>query len=445
MSRSTYAPKESYVGTGSLSAYTFDFKIEALTQLLVVELDDSDVETQRVLGDDVTYLSSVTFDSVEGGGTVNLTANLPSNYTLILLLANDNPTQAHRFRDKGSFTLKRIESALDFLAGAIQRLAYRGKQAFRIHDADNEETFDAQFPPGVTSANGKYLKVNDAGDGLEYGTTEAGLAAVVLPSGGITGAVLDKASAADGDVQWNPHAYDSYSNRFSEPFISTNLADTISKILDFTYVAPLVSLAAAGSTTVREKGNPVASVDLTASVTKTTDPIARIQFKKDAVNIDDNNPPGDTGTHDELHTYSVAPFSDNVTFSVEVTDDGASGGPSTVTDSKSFVFVYPYYFGAGAVGLTPAQVAALTKDIIVSTVSVNESFTTTDGQVYYFAYPASYGVLTSILDENGFETFSDWTLTVDNITGLDATPISYNIYEFNNPVIAGSTNYTFVR
>jgi hypothetical protein len=104
-----------------------------------------------------------------------------------LLLANDAPTQAHEFRNKGSFSLKVIETAMDFLAGAIQRLAYRGKQSLRIHDADNEETFDTQFPPGVTDADGRYLKVTDGGDGFEYGFTIAELAARVFPTASVIG------------------------------------------------------------------------------------------------------------------------------------------------------------------------------------------------------------------------------------------------------------------
>ena len=169
MSRATYAPKETYVGTGSLSAYTFDFKIEALSQLLIIEVNDSGVETQRVRGTDTTYLSSVTYDAVEGGGTVNLTANLTNNYSLVILLANDAPTQDYEFRNKTSFTLKRFESALDFLAGAIQRLTYRGKQAFRIHDLDDEDTFDSQLPAGIASELNKVLIINSTGSGMEFG------------------------------------------------------------------------------------------------------------------------------------------------------------------------------------------------------------------------------------------------------------------------------------
>lgn len=176
MSRSTYAPKETYVGAGNLAVYTFDFKIEAEAQLLVIEVDDSGVETERVLGDDTVYLSGIVFNAVEGGGTVTLAANLPTDYDLIFLLANDAPTQPYQFRNKTSFSLPRFESALDFISGAVQRLTYRGKQAFRIHDLDDEDTFNPQFPPGVDEANNKVLIINSDADGMDYGPTAAEIA-----------------------------------------------------------------------------------------------------------------------------------------------------------------------------------------------------------------------------------------------------------------------------
>jgi len=197
MSRSTYDVKETYLGDGSLDAYSFDFKIEALSQLEIVELDDTGVETQRVRGDDTTYLDSVTFDSIDGGGVVTLAANLDVDYTLILLLANDEPTQPFEFTNKGTFTLKLIERALDFLGGAVQRLAYRANQALRIHDNDDLDLFNPQFPPGAADAGGRYLQVNDDGDGFDFGFTIAELADLVLPTPSLPNEV----------VKWNGSAW----------------------------------------------------------------------------------------------------------------------------------------------------------------------------------------------------------------------------------------------
>ena len=196
MSRTTYAPKQTYTGDNTLAVYTFAFKIEVNTHLEVVEVDASGVETQRVLGNDAVYLSGVVFDAVAGGGTVTLASNLATGYRLILLLANDDPTQSYEFRNKSSFTLKRFEAALDFISGQVQRLAYRGKQAFRIHDLDDEETFDAQLPSGIASNGDKILVVNTAGTGMEFGPDVATIIASGVSAAASAAAALASENAA---------------------------------------------------------------------------------------------------------------------------------------------------------------------------------------------------------------------------------------------------------
>jgi len=82
-------------------------------------------------------------------------------------------------------------------------------------------------------------------------------------------------------------------------------------------------------------------------------------------------------------------------------------------------------------------VQALTKSI--STKSNKTVTTSPTGQVFYFAFPASYGTLSNILDPNNFSVIGDYTLRVESITGLDGTAVSYNIYEFVN--VTTQTNF----
>ena len=214
MSRTTYAPKETKTGTGSLDTYTFDFKIGQLSDLLVIEVNDSGVETQRVRGTDVTYLSSVAFDANDGGGTVVLAANLTLDYNLILLLANDAPTQPYEYGNKTSFTLSSFEQALDWIAGAIQRLAYRGKQAIRIHDLDDEETFDTQLAAGVADAANydRVVKVNSDGTGFElgasYGDIDAAAANAASSKASAAAALASELACATGAGRFSSHAND---------------------------------------------------------------------------------------------------------------------------------------------------------------------------------------------------------------------------------------------
>src|SRR5690606_24044398 len=98
------------------------------------------------------------------------------------------------------------------------------------------------------------------------------------------------------------------------------------------------------------------------------------------------------------------------TFSTQVTDEvvGAEGG-NTVSSSVTFNFVYPYYFGCRAPGANASQIAALTKSVITSNANLTRSFTALDGDVFYHAYPKSYGATTLIEDQNGFNVTASWT------------------------------------
>ena len=451
MAIAVYAPRAEYVGTGIVLDYTFDFKIASLEHLIVQVISDTFVETFRVRGSDTTYLTGVVFNAEEGGGTVSLVTALPNNHLLTILLANDAPLQESEFKNKSDFTLKRFEAALDVLGGAVQRLTYLVGRSFKLSDnLTDAEPFDTALDINSTTV----LTENNVGKALIIGpdnasivlgaSTAAAVAAVGVLPGGATGAVLAKLSPTDNDTEWHQYAYSGYSSRFASAFSSTDLADTLAQIIAVSYSAPTISFSASGSGTVREKGTSVASTLLTANVTKLSDPIAEVRFYQGVTLVDTK-----TGTipagGSETYTYAVA-FTDTISFSAKVDDDGSTGGPTTVTSNTvTFSYVYPYYSGAGAVGLSAAAVGALTKGVQTTSASVAKSFTATVGQVFYFAQPAGYTALTSILDVSNFETFADWTVTVANITGLDATAQSYRIYEFNNPVAAGTYTYTFKR
>lgn len=282
------------------------------------------------------------------------------------------------------------------------------------------------------------------GDVLIVGSFGGG-AGSGLPPGGDVGDYLEKQSNVEGDAVWKSGAFSGYSAQFGRDITATDLRDMILKIVRFEYTAPAVTLSASGSGTVREKGSVVTAVSLTANVTKRTNPIARIRFRLNGSDIEDLNPPSNTGSGTHYYNWSGS-FSDNVTFQVVVTDEAtAEGGPTNVQASASFNFVYPYYYGADLPGRTGAQVASLTKDVIASTASVTRTITADAGDVFYFAYPKSYGALSSIKDINNFETLDSWTQREDTITGLDGNPVVYYVYEFDNVQVANTTSFTFIR
>lgn len=177
-----YNPREDYVGLGNLADYTFDFKIADLDHILIRVTDASFNLVFLGRGGDSTYLSSVDFDPVNGGGTVHLKAYLPTGYFLTLLLANDQPLQSSEFKDKGSFTLKRIEDGLDAVLGAVQRLAYRAARSFQLSDSlVDTDFFDPSLPiystdPLVANNADRVLAVGDDNASIKLGPTTASIA-----------------------------------------------------------------------------------------------------------------------------------------------------------------------------------------------------------------------------------------------------------------------------
>lgn len=142
----TYDPIERHVGNGLLDVYTFEFLITEAAQLLGIVLDASGEETLRFRGNEsISYFTSLTFDATNGGGSIDLLANLPTGYTLILLLAADEPVQTSNFTAVGTFALDYLQSALNKLGAFVQRASWLAQRGIRLNDAHNS-VFDPQLP-----------------------------------------------------------------------------------------------------------------------------------------------------------------------------------------------------------------------------------------------------------------------------------------------------------
>lgn len=405
------------------------------------------VLTLQTEGGGADYVLDPPFDATSnpGGPTQVIFNTPPTNLNQVLVIRASEFEQTTTFLQVGNFNPKSMETGLDKLLLMIQEVGEKVGRTILL-------PFTA-LPTTNTLTTIAPLQVprwNEDGDAWEMVDVATLLSSIPggggVPPGGVAGDFIEKLSGDDGDADWQSGSYDGFSLLTGAAFTSTGLKDTLDKIIRITYTAPLISLSASGSGTVREKGDSVASTNLSATITKRSDPIANVRFYQGATLLDTQtgNPPVPDGGS-AGYTYST-PFSDNISFSSQTIDDGATGGPTNVTSNTvNFTFVYPYYYGSGAAALSAAGVAALTKDIRVSTASLLRSFTPNGSQVLYFAYPASYGALTTILDENGFNTFPSWTLRTENITGLDASAVSYRIYEYNNTPVAGTYPFTFIR
>jgi hypothetical protein len=108
-------------------------------------------------------------------------------------------------------------------------------------------------------------------------------------------------------------------------------------------------------------------------------------------------------------------------------------------------FYSPFYSGVGSAALNVAGLQALTKSVSAKS-SKTISYTTVN-QKFYFAYPASYGDLSSIIDQNGYTITSAFTKTqvtfTNNPTNYNGISVLYNVYESNALSTMGPYGITF--
>jgi len=227
----------------------------------------------------------------------------------------------------------------------------------------------------------------------------------------------------------------SYSTRFSYTLAAANLSDTLDELFVFTSVDPNVNLSLNPSS-IREKGNTLASLTLTSMFTLGQNPSSTITslefFRAGATLSSVPNP-----TSPEVYAENNA-VSDTTTFSVEIED----GEARTDTATATITFLYPLLYMVGAHSLTTAQIYAGGTKILSASENRTISYTT-NSQTCYYAIPQTEGTFSSILDENSFETIGDWTRRDENITGLDTSAVAYYIYEFDNLTTQTDFEYTF--
>lgn len=229
------------------------------------------------------------------------------------------------------------------------------------------------------------------------------------------------------------------------------------------YTAPAISLAIdtaslPGNTKYREVGDSL-TVNLNITVTKGRDAVDTstittsttlndaYQLLFDADTVNTNGFQTITGVN-ELSVVA------STTYTADVTD---TPNATTVQSTDNIYFNYPMLYGSKATLITDYY-ADLSKVLrsgggispkATTTVSFNSSGV---AHYFYFAAPTTYGLLTSIKDENGFEhlntdnpTFTE-TQTVDvDSTGLTNNwqDVDYTVYRTTAQTIINGSNFTF--
>lgn len=147
-----------------------------------------------------------------------------------------------------------------------------------------------------------------------------------------------------------------------------------------------------------------------------------------------------------LTSYSPV-ISETIQFQHQQLTDN-NGTPTTIySPVKNISAVYTYLYGVSASDLStggnPAYIG-LTK-LVQAAGNKTISLTGTNGYIY-FAYPASYGSLTSIIDQNGFNVTPSFTKYTANVTSsglVNDYTISYYIYKLNSLTSPVAWSYQF--
>ena len=107
----------------------------------------------------------------------------------------------------------------------------------------------------------------------------------------------------------------------------------------------------------------------------------------------------------------------------------------SLSESKTLTFIQPYYFGTSP-SMSVSDFTGFDRELTDKEDKVHKY--TTDNEYPVFAYDVSYGELTSIKDENGFELISGWLHSVVTINGA-----SYYVYTPDTPTTDTNAEFIF--
>lgn len=212
---------------------------------------------------------------------------------------------------------------------------------------------------------------------------------------------------------------------------------TIFQMLLTTYQAPIVTVTLTPSTTLYEKGvDTITSLKITTTITKKSNPIKSIKWYMGSSELDEytaDNTTGLSGGGAFDYNYSGT-ISNDVTIKVVVTDSENK----TVTKEIPIKFVGMSYYGIledeSIPTPTETDIKALNTKLQDKKEYVYSGITTDYGRIVY-AYPKSFGDLTSIKDTvNNINYTNSFTRTeITMSSGLE-----YYCYTLTDP--AGMTN-----
>lgn len=198
--------------------------------------------------------------------------------------------------------------------------------------------------------------------------------------------------------------------------------DVLEEIL-FPYQKPTVSFSITPNTTTYAVGDTISSIKFTINAGKKSKDIQSIKVYDGSTlltTITSGVANGGTFTYNYACNITA-----NTTLKVEVADD-----TSTVFATKNITFTYKSYYGFIADGTTVDEtvVKGLQKNVLKTSRALTYSGITCTNSKIVYAYPQSQGLLSSILDGNGFDYLGSYNYSVISVDG-----VNYYVYVMIDP------------
>lgn len=216
---------------------------------------------------------------------------------------------------------------------------------------------------------------------------------------------------------------------------SGSIADVLDKLL-YPYQNPVVALKSNVATATRQLGvDSIPTVTLTATLTKKTSPLYKVEFYKGTELI--NTQEFVDGTLTYTYEYTT-PVAETTTFSARVYDRNSKTGTSSIT----YNFYYPNFSY-----VTTDEIADITMDNIATNgvirleAKANKELNFSGVMSRYaFCYPQAWGEVSSIIDSTGYEYINSFQrVSMTYISGSDNVPM----YAYVSKTLATLTNYKY--
>ena len=279
--------------------------------------------------------------------------------------------------------------------------------------------FDKQITADeVVYENSEISSIENVKDALDYAIS--------------SGAVLDQALTVTNAVG---------SATSGKTYAKGTSLESIIRNMLIKEVAPSLSLAIVPSTTLYDVVDTlISAIQLKATCTKNTYDLSKVEFYLDNVLKNTQNI-----TSSGTYTYDLNfDTPTNTDFTVKaIVYDKKSGTPMSASKSITVKFVGKSYYGTVSADVgepSEAIIKALQNNVLKDTKNLTYSGITMDYGKVVYAYPASFGNLSSIKDiPNNIQYFPD---SFTKIT-LNIDSILYNVYYQNEASASEGISLTF--